>query len=314
MTGQDGIHGAGAGPARAAWHVDGSMSARYAAGTLDEAAAWSLEKHVEVCGDCAAAVSLAVRSREEAARVVADVRGALLAAVSGPQESSAPREPERARWFRRLLWAAGPALWGAWVIAVLAVCAGTVALAYGAGFDDARPLLLAVAPLLPLAGVAASYGPSTDPMHEIALATPSGGLRLLLTRCAAVLAVSLPLLTAAGAVVPGRPGAPAPAVWLLPGLALTLGCLALGSYIGCAAAAGILAGGWSLALLAPVLLVDRPGGGPLPLAALNEQLATYLSGTGPQTGWAAAAVLCAALVILRRRAFDFATGFARSRV
>ncbi|MFH8370642.1 zf-HC2 domain-containing protein [Streptomyces sp. NPDC018031] len=303
------------GTAEGAWHVDGEMSARYAAGTLDEAAEWSLEKHVEVCGDCAVTVSLAVCSRRDTAHVVADVRAALLAAVpaAAPARSGTAGRPGRARWSVRLLWAAGPALWGAWLVAVLVVCVGAVVLAYGAGFDGVRPVLLAVAPLLPLAGVAVSYGPSADPVHEIALAAPSGGLRLLLTRCAAVLAVSLPLLTAASAVAPDRPGVPGPAAWLLPGLALTLSCLALGSYIGCLAAAGILAGGWSLALLAPVVLADRPGGGVLPLGALTERLDACLTGAGPQSGWAAAAVAGAALVALRRHAFDFGPGSVRPR-
>ncbi|WFB11617.1 zf-HC2 domain-containing protein [Streptomyces sp. LX-29] len=333
------------------------MSARYAAGTLDEAAAWSLEKHVEVCGGCAAAVSAAVRSRGDAARVLEDVRGALLGALPAP--AAAPRRssgaadhsgharagaadrparsrrlgrpglpglpgrmrrlgraglPGRTGRLGRVLWAAGPALRGAWVIAVLLVCAGAVGLAYGADVDGVRPLLLALAPLLPPAGVAMSYGPSADPAHEIALASPSGALRLLLTRSAAVLAVSLPLLTAAGAVVPDGPGVPGAAAWLLPGLALTLGCLALGSYLGCTAAAGLLSGAWAITVLAPALLASRRGGGVPWEMALTDHLARCLSGAGAQAGWAAAAALCAALVALRRHSFDLAPGPGRPRV
>ncbi|MFF6905713.1 hypothetical protein ACFY9Q_07225 [Streptomyces sp. NPDC012389] len=58
-----------------------------------------------------------------------------------------------------------------------------------------RPLLLVTAPVLPLAGVALSYGRHADPLYEVVTSTPSGGLRLLLIRAAAVLAVSVPAPT-----------------------------------------------------------------------------------------------------------------------
>ncbi|MFD7663130.1 hypothetical protein [Streptomyces sp. NPDC059788] len=207
------------------------------------------------------------------------------------------------RRLTRVLWSAGPALRGSWLIALLVVCAGAAGLAYGAGFGGARPLLLALAPVLPVAGVAFSYGPYADPMYEISAASPSCGLRLVLTRAAAVLGVSLPLLTGVSALLPGTPGLPGAAAWLLPGLALTLGALALGSYIGCRAAAGIVAAGWSSAVLLPVLAA-RSGGsggaGAFPVRELAEQLGRYLSGGVTQGGWAAAAALCAGLVLLRR--------------
>lgn len=165
--------------------------------------------------------------------MLADVRAAVLT-TAAPAASAAPRVGPTAR----LLWAAGPALRGAWLLAVVLVAAGAVALAYGADFTGARPVLLALAPVLPVAGVAVSYRGSADPLYEIAASTPGGGLRLLLTRTAAVLAVSLPLLTLAGAALPASAGAPGAAVWLLPGLTLSLAVLALGTYVGCRVAAG----------------------------------------------------------------------------
>ncbi|MYZ41239.1 zf-HC2 domain-containing protein, partial [Streptomyces sp. SID4917] len=135
-------------------------------------------------------------------------------------------------------------------MALVLVAAGAVGLAYGAGFAGARPLLLALAPVLPLAGVAVSYGEHADPMHEIGASTPGGGLRLLLTRTTAVLAVSLPLLTLAGALLPSSAASmevPGAAAWLLPALALTLATLVLGSYVGCRTAAGAVAGAWAVA-------------------------------------------------------------------
>ncbi|ATL30439.1 hypothetical protein [Streptomyces formicae] len=282
------------------WHVTAANAARYAAGDLPDTDAWSLEKHVEVCGRCAPLVTGAVR-RGPSGPDLAAVRGAVLSAVQGSAESPAP-SPLPGSW--QVFRAVGPALRGPWLVALVTVCAGAVGLAYATGFHGARTLLLALSPVLPLVGVAVSYGPHADPVHELAASTPSGGLRLLLTRTLAVLAVSLPLLTAAGAAAPGTGGAPGPAAWLLPGLALTVAALVLGSYVGCRAATATVAAGWLLAVLAPVLAGPDGGTGVLPVTALNRQLAQYLAGPGAQSCWAAAAVLGAALLALRRHSFD----------
>ncbi|MEU2287992.1 zf-HC2 domain-containing protein [Streptomyces sp. NPDC013178] len=344
------------------WHTSDDLAARYADGTLPEADAWSLEKHLERCGTCAQRVSAAVRRLPAPALVLAEVREAVLAqaaeavpaqavpgevrelspvptdAVSGgthapspvlaeavvPGETHAPspvpgrtepggtRAPSppvpplpagpRARlwssFLGRALWAAGPAVRGAWLPAVLLVALGALALAYGAGVDGARPLLLAAAPVVPVLGVALSYGPHADPLHEITAATPSGGLRLLLTRTVAVLAVSLPLLTLAGLLLPAS-GAPGAAAWLLPGLALTLATLALAGYVGCRVAAAVTGGGWLCAVPVPALVSSADA----PLTPLTAQLSLFLEGPLAQGAWAAAAVLCAAALAARRTAY-----------
>ncbi|KUO22054.1 zf-HC2 domain-containing protein [Streptomyces dysideae] len=293
------------------WHTSDDLVTRYTDGSLPEPDAWSLEKHLESCGDCAARVSQAVR--ETAAGVtLAEVREAVLGAAptTSPASASASLSRSQSRSRRRLpfpsvgsrtarvLWAAGPAVRGAWLPAVLLVAFGAVALAYGADFDAARPLLLAVAPVVPVVGVALSYGAHADPLHEITAATPSAGLRLMLTRTAAVLAVSLPLLTLAGLLLPAS-GAPAAAAWLLPGLTLTLASLALAGYTGFRTATAVTGGGWLCAVLAPALTAR--GG---LTARLADQLSAYLDGAPAQGAWAAAAVLCAALLATRRRAYD----------
>ncbi|MFF3662008.1 cupin domain-containing protein [Streptomyces olivochromogenes] len=309
------------------WHASDDVVARYSDGSLPETDAWSLEKHLEGCGTCAARVSRA--AREGAAGVVlAEVRDAVLAAVleSAPAPAAVPTAPPvpitlpvptappvpaaskrpRAVGGRlgRILWAAGPALRGAWAGAVALVAVGALALAYGGGFDGTRPLLLAVAPLVPVAGVALSYGRHADPLHEIVATSPSGGLRLVLMRTAAVLAVSVPLLTVAGLLLPATdprlPQAPAAAAWLLPGLALTLATLALSGYVGCRTASAVVGGGWLLALAAPLLTAPDPG----LTARLARQLSLYFTGASPQWGWAAASALCALLLAARRSAYD----------
>ncbi|WP_046508662.1 hypothetical protein [Streptomyces odonnellii] len=303
-------------PATRAWHVDDALAAAYAAGSAPEPDAWSLEKHVESCGACAVRVSAAVR-RGAAGPVLAEVRAAVLTAAarpSAPHVGRAAARPAphmgapRTGLVARVLWAAGPALRGSWLVALVLVAAGAVGLAYGAGFAGARPLLLALAPVLPLAGVAVSYGQHVDPMYEIGASSPGGGLRLLLTRTAAVLAVSLPLLTLTGAVLPASAEVPGAAAWLLPGLALTLAALVLGSYVGCRTAAGAVAAAWAGALAVPVLGAARQGDSvgisPLPVAELSAYLARFLDGAAAQGGWGVGAAVCAGLLVLRRRSFD----------
>ncbi|MFF8974120.1 zf-HC2 domain-containing protein [Streptomyces sp. NPDC014995] len=317
------------------WHASDDLVARYADGSLAEADAWSLDKHLEHCVRCASRVSHAV-GEGAAGVVLREVRAAVLAAatpltppapspVASPRPSPAPSPAPlplpspvhpvspspspsaRARLrsslgsvrLARVLWAAGPAVRGAWPVAVLVVALGAVGLAYGAGVQAARPLLLAVAPVVPVLGVALSYGPHADPLHEITAATPSGGLRLLLTRTAAVLAVSLPLLTLAALLLPAS-GAPGAAAWLLPGLALTLASLALAGYVGCRAATAVTGVGWLAAVLVPAL--SSPAGAPL--TRLTEHLSSCLDGPLAQGAWAAAAVLCAAALAARRSAYD----------
>ncbi|MFE7107579.1 zf-HC2 domain-containing protein [Streptomyces sp. NPDC057575] len=292
------------------WHVSEELAGRYAAGSVPETDAWSVEKHVEACGGCAARLSAAVRARPEAGAALDAVRAGVLAAVAAEGVSAEGasargarrRSPGAATRTGRLLWAAGPALRGPWLLALVLVAVGAVALAYGAGAaagEAVRPLLLVVAPVLPLAGVALSYGRHADPMHEINAATPSGGVRLLLTRTAAVLAVSIPALTLAGAALPASAGRPGAAAWLLPGLAMTLAALALGSYVGCRTGATSVAVAWAAAVVLPAFAASPPAS-----VAAAASAARYFAGPAAQAGWAAGALVCAALLAVRRRSFD----------
>ncbi|WP_393060448.1 hypothetical protein [Streptomyces sp. LN549] len=298
------------------WHVGDGLARRYAAGTAAETDAWSLEKHVESCAPCAARVSASVRDRGDAAPLLEGVRAAVLAAAAAEpvrgrswrrvrgtlRTRGRPRlpAPGPATRIGRVLWAAGPALRGSWAAALVLVALGAVALAYGGGLGGtARPLLLVVAPVLPLAGVGLSYGRPADPMHELTATTPGGGLRLLLVRTAIVLAVTVPVLALAWAVLPASAGGPGAVAWLLPGLAMTLAALALSSYVGCRTGASSVAACWAAAVAVPTVGTP-PSGLDEPLAAAVR----YFAGPAAQGGWAAAAVLCAGLLTLRRRSFD----------
>lgn len=296
------------GPATA-WHVTPGHAAPYADGSLPETDAWSVEKHVESCAACAERVSAAVRTGA-AAPALAEVRTAVLAFAAPDAAPDAEASPAGRLGAVRgsrvwMAWAAGPALWGPWLVALVVTGLVAAGAARAAGISGVRPLLLALAPVLPSAGVAVSYGRHADPMHELAASTPSGGLRLLLTRTAAVLAVSVPLLTLAGLLLPAAAGAPAASAWLLPGLALTLAALALASYVGCRIATSAVGAGWLLAVGAPALLAGPVQGERGSLAdALTDSLTAVLSGPAAQSCWAAAAAVCAGLLTLRRTSFD----------
>jgi hypothetical protein len=124
----------------------------------------------------------------------------------------------------RLL-AATPSLRASWFLAIgIALAFGVVA-AHAA--ETGITLFLVVAPLLPLAGVAAAYGPGVDPTYEIGLVAPLRSFRLLLIRAVAVLASTTSLALLASLALPSVGWASA--AWLLPSLGLVTASLALSS-------------------------------------------------------------------------------------
>lgn len=141
---------------------------------------------------------------------------------------------------------ATPALRRAWYL--------SIAIAVVVGIGSAQPddrgslfALLILAPALPVLGVALAYGPSADPLHEVQLATPMRGIRLVAVRAVTVLTVS--------AVAVGGPAMLAPAarsaafLWLLPALALTSGALALMTWLPPRRAAAVMASVWFAAVV-----------------------------------------------------------------
>lgn len=289
----------GAGAA-GAWHADGELLAAYAAGGLDVAGTWSVEAHVTSCAGC----------RELAGALVGPerlrrVRAALIAAVDVPRTGVAERllvrlgVPDHTA---RLL-AATPALRGSWLLAIAATLAFAVLAARVGQGPDASLAFLTVAPLLPLAGIAVAYGPGIDPTHEIGLAAPMRGVRLLLLRAAAVVGASAALAAAASLALPGL--GLAAAGWLLPALALAVCSLALATVVEPLRATGISAGAW----VAAVLVTVAPPGP-----------SSVLFATPGQAAFAILGLLAAVAVLLRRdrfesdRAFDTTPRFAARRL
>lgn len=104
----------------------------------------------------------------------------------------------------RLL-AATPSLRLSWLGGVAAALAFTVLSAHNANDPHAGAMFLLLAPILPVTGVAVSYGPLFDPAADVALAAPTDGFRVLLLRAFAV--VSATTVLTGMAVMHGAPTA-----------------------------------------------------------------------------------------------------------
>jgi len=220
------------------WHIDPELLGRYARGDSGEAQAFSVEAHLQACARCRTALApLADRERHEL--VWLEVVDALDAAQAGPFE----------RWLARLgvpghsarLLAATPSLRGSWLAAVAAALGFAVVAAQGS--HAGLLVFLLLAPVLPVAGVAAAYGPGVDPTYEVGVAAPMTGWRLLLLRAVVVLAATTALAAGAAALLPGL-GWEAIA-WLLPSLGLTLATLALATVTSPLRAATLVALVWT---------------------------------------------------------------------
>lgn len=268
------------------WHLDPTLVTAYADGSLDDPRAYSIEAHLPDCAACRVLVAEAfdsTRIDELWGGIVAE----LDAPVPGPVERLLVRigVPEH---LARLL-AATPTLGLAWIGAVTTALVFAVLAAHLVGTDRSLLAFLGVAPLLPVVGVAAAYGPAVDPAHELGVATPMQGWHLLALRTTAVLAVSVLLAGVAATALPSL-GWIAVA-WLLPALGGTLATLALSTFVAPHWAAGGLGWLW----LTVVGLTARTSPTPLDLFDLPTQLAS--------AGLALAALV---VTLSRRGAFDTA--------
>jgi hypothetical protein len=199
------------------WHVDEETLARYAHGRVPLSIGASVEAHLLSCTRCRMLLTPAVeldrleRLWDDVVERVDAPRPGLverLLRLAGVSEDTA-----------RLL-AATPTLRASWLLAMAAALAFAVFAATASGaYDRGTLLFLTVAPILPVAGVAAAFHRRLDPTYEIGLAAPYSQFRLLLLRSAAVTTVTCAEALVVGLLMPER-GLTA-AAWLLPALALT---------------------------------------------------------------------------------------------
>jgi hypothetical protein len=255
-------------------HPSERLVSRYARGEVDIPAdeVWAIESHLESCAVC----------RARLADVVEGSTAALVDAVwTGLEPRLLPRSRPRRSPLRGLAAWFTPAM-VPWLVMTTAVT--LVALLFDRviwSTNDQVSLVLLLAPVLPVFGVAASWAKALDPMHEIVASTPRSGLHLLLRRTAAVLVVVIPTLLVAG-------WGTSTALWLLPCLAFTTGTLALGGLVGVTRAAAGLMAVWAVVIVAPTVFLD--------------QLSFALRENGLPV-WGALFVLGALVVVVRRGAY-----------
>jgi hypothetical protein len=181
---------------------------------------------------------------------------------------------------------ATPALRRAWYL--------SIAIAVLVGLGSVQPgdpgslfTLLALAPALPVLGVALAYGPTADPMYEAQLATPLRGIQLVAIRAVTVLVFTIVFV--GGPALLGRDSRSMAFAWLLPAVALTATSLALMTWIAPRRAASAVAIAWFV-----VAAVAE--------AAVAGQLAAF--GAVGQVLALATAVVATVLTIARRTSFD----------
>lgn len=231
--------------ARTTWHADDDLLVAYVDGTLGAMEALSVEQHLQRCGAC----RLAIRSH-------VDPRPLALVWDAVRDEIDRPRLPAALRLARRfglgeptsLLLAATASLRTSWLVSGLLALGFATLAALVVGPDGIAPFLL-VAPLVPVLGVAATYGGRSDSLETLIATSPYGRTRLVLVRTLAVLVTVLPFTFLLGLALPG-PGWMA-AAWLGPALALVPITLAVSSVAGPRTGAATVALAWSAVVVFP---------------------------------------------------------------
>lgn len=246
---------------RAEWHAGRDELLALVEGSIGPMVAASLEAHLMRCDPCRAELNR-LAFTDEVERTWAAIRDVVEAPAPGFVERVLRRFGVSAETGRLL--AAVPAMRGGWLVGVTTALmfAGLAAMF---SRDVGLGMFLLVAPLVPVAGVAASFGGDADPSHELVITTPYSAGSLLLLRTVAVLATCAPIAMLVGLGLPG-PGWLTFA-WLSPaaaGIGVTLVLAPLVGLTSAAAGVGVV---WSVVSLMVSRLQD-----PLALVGPLSQL------------------------------------------
>lgn len=271
------------------WHANPETVAAYVGGALDSAAAASVEAHVVACTTCQQLVA-------DAAPTVIDGRlDRVWANVVDTLDAPEPRPVER--FLRRLgiretdarLVACTPALFTSWSVAVAAAVLFTLLPSQAEGRAGFAFLLLA--PVLPLAAVAAAFSVRFDRTWEVTAAAPVAGVHLLLVRGLAALVPAFAATAVASFAVPGE------GTWLLPAVALCACSLAAATWVEPTTAAGALAAVWMSGVIYVQVAAAR--------GLTGESAAVLLSSPTSQAVALGLTTAAAAVVFVRRQSFEF---------
>jgi len=224
------------------WHAGPELLASYADGSLDDVGQAAVEAHVERCPHCRAdATTLVTRSTLDPVwdRVLVEVR-----------------TPEPGQLTRLLRWLRVPEVdvvvlraSANLVVAMAVAVAASLIFALGAAqlsHDRQQLAWLVIAPLLPALLVAGAYD-STDPIRELADATPYSKLRVALLRTLVAVLGAVPLVLLMGLVPEIDISVVA---WLLPALAIACVLLVLLTRLSAAVSVAAVATVWVLVVAA----------------------------------------------------------------
>ncbi|HZN13903.1 MAG TPA: hypothetical protein VFB78_06540 [Acidimicrobiales bacterium] len=269
------------------WHATPDALADFATRPeqLDDTVAASLELHLLACDECRAAVAGAADTR-----ALGDSWDAVADRIDQPAPSPVERLLRRlgvSDNYARLV-GATRALQVAWLAALAVVVVATVV---GSRGTDTNGAFLVFAPLIPVGAVAIAFAAGAEPAGETALVAPIAGAGLVMRRAVAVVSASFVLLVAGSLALPHL--ALADAAWVLPALGLSLGALALATWVRVETAAVALGIGWLGALWGAALEVR------------GHESVTELAPLAPagQVACAALAVAAVAVLVVRRPTF-----------
>lgn len=246
------------------WHADDETLRAWATGSAVPLLAASVEAHLLRCEEC--------RRRTSSPSVRATSDDAVRRWDALADRIDRPRSNPLLR-----LGLATPGLRTAWLASLLLL----LALPVVASVAGVRlPLFMALAPVAPLAAVALAYGRQAEPAGELALATPSAGLRVVAVRALLVALTAVPI-GVGSALLLGLPVEIALG-WLLPGAALaSLVALSSTSRVDPALVAACVGSTWAVAVSWPAasrripadVVTDAVASAPSQLTALAIALA-----------------------------------------
>jgi hypothetical protein len=257
------------------WHLEAEAIARYDAGLSEGVSAASIEAHLERCADCRQLVPCEEDWLEQR-------WGALAEEVYQPTVIGIEQLLGRIGVPGHLtrLVAVTASLQPAWLIALTFALtfAGLASQISGSDFD----LFLAVAPLVPVVGVALAYGRRGDPAHEILISSPLDTVRVLFLRVATVTITAFAIAGMIDVLTGGRSGF---GLWLLPSVALVVLTLALGTRISL----------WSASMVSVAAWISY-------LAIESSRLQVPTAGVlgGRTQAWFVAVAVVAGMVLVRR--------------
>jgi hypothetical protein len=202
------------------WHADHDLLAAYVAGALDPVNGASVEQHLDRCAECRTSIRPLVDQP-----MLESAWSSILETVESPEL------PLPARVARRL-----------GVSEATSILLGATA--------SLRTAWLSSAPLVPVLGVAAAYGPHEDPLESLIVTAPYGRTRLILLRTLGVLVSVLPFAVVAGLFVPGPVWIAV--AWLGPAVALVPVMMAMSSFVGPRVGAAVVTLAWAGVVLPSV--------------------------------------------------------------